>query len=483
MGLNVTASLGIAFLVLAFFVVFLMFHLWGYPFDKATRTSAAPPGLMRLHRLAGWLYVVIYIVMMVAMVPRLWEYQVEFPPRTVAHLLFGIGIGVILLVKVAILRFFRHFEEWMPVLGVLLLTCTIMLSTLSLPLALREYSLASSAAGGNVYSQESRERVTKLLPTAGLPEGAPLDQLATAEALRAGRNVLSGKCVVCHDLKTILVLPRSPGGWWKIVDRMANKPTFAEPMTELETYQVTAYLIAISGDLQRDAKQRRAEEDKRKDSAMDIAQDAAATDQGAAGELPPFDAAEAAATYERVCSSCHGLEETESAPPKDADQVKDLIIRMIRENGMEASKEELDLIYLHMVKKFAGGRLNPAPAEVPAAAQPVEPEPEPEPEPTAEALAQPTKAPKKPAAAGIDARPLYDKHCKSCHAIDGSGTEAMKKNSIPDLTDKAWQAKHSKAKIVAAIVNGVPDTKMKSYKDKLSAEEIDAVAALVKKMK
>ncbi|MEZ4450150.1 MAG: hypothetical protein R3B09_11790 [Nannocystaceae bacterium] len=44
MGLALTVTLGILFLVVAFAVVFLMFHLWGYPFDKATRTSAAPPG-------------------------------------------------------------------------------------------------------------------------------------------------------------------------------------------------------------------------------------------------------------------------------------------------------------------------------------------------------------------------------------------------------------------------------------------------------
>jgi hypothetical protein len=43
----ITLILGLLFLVTAFASVFLMFHLWGYPFDKATRTSAAPPGLMR----------------------------------------------------------------------------------------------------------------------------------------------------------------------------------------------------------------------------------------------------------------------------------------------------------------------------------------------------------------------------------------------------------------------------------------------------
>jgi mono/diheme cytochrome c family protein len=51
------------------------------------------------------------------------------------------------------------------------------------------------------------------------------------------------------------------------------------------------------------------------------------------------------------------------------------------------------------------------------------------------------------------------------------------------MSDKAWQGKHSKAAIVKAIANGVDGTKMKAFKDKLKPEEIDAVAAYVKKLK
>jgi mono/diheme cytochrome c family protein len=91
--------------------------------------------------------------------------------------------------------------------------------------------------------------------------------------------------------------------------------------------------------------------------------------------------------------------------------------------------------------------------------------------------------PKEDKAPAIDAKPLYDKHCKVCHAPDGKGTEAQKKNNIPDMTDAGWQGKHNKAKVIAAITNGIDGTKMKSFKDKLKPEEIDAVAAFVKKMK
>ncbi len=96
---------------------------------------------------------------------------------------------------------------------------------------------------------------------------------------------------------------------------------------------------------------------------------------------------------------------------------------------------------------------------------------------------KPTPKPAADKTPAIDGKPLYDSKCKVCHAADGKGTEAMKKNNVPDMSDKAWQGKHSKAVVVRAISNGIDGTKMKSFKDKLKPEEIDAVAAYVKKLK
>ena len=340
MDIALSVTLGLLFLLTAFAAVFLMFHLWGYPFDKATRTSAAPPALMRLHRVLGWAYTIIYVVMMWEMIPRLWNYQVELPPRTVVHMCLGLTIGVILLVKISIIRFFRHLEEWMPVLGVLLLGCTILLSGLSMPFALREMSLASSAGGAGVYSAENLERLAKLLPQAELPQEVSLAELATPAALGAGREVLAGKCVVCHDLKTILTQPRTPPGWWKTVERMAHKPSFYEPLSERELHVVTAYLIAISGDLQRSVKERRKEENRRNLAVSEVKQEmkvAVGDADAPSGDLPPFDHAVAATTYETLCAQCHDLADVEAKPPATSEDVKNIIIRMLSENEMELS--------------------------------------------------------------------------------------------------------------------------------------------------
>ena len=62
--------------------------------------------------------------MMWHMVPRLLEYQVEFPVRTVVHFTLGVTIGFLLMLKLAIIRFFKHFSGALPYLGSGLLWCT-----------------------------------------------------------------------------------------------------------------------------------------------------------------------------------------------------------------------------------------------------------------------------------------------------------------------------------------------------------------------
>ena len=349
MDVVLSASLGILFLVLGFATVFLMYYLWGFPFDKVKKLSAAPPSLMRLHRVLGYLFLILYLTMMFEMVPRMWHYQVEWPARTVAHMMFGMSIGIVLLIKLSILRFFRHFEEWMPVLGTLLLGFTIVLSALSMPHAFREMALASASTGGDVFSDENRARVAKLLPAAGLPEEAPIGELATIDSLRAGRIVLLRKCVVCHDLKTILTRPRSPGDWVNTVERMAIKPAFTAPISDQEQWQASAYLIAISRELQRSARERRQE-----DLDKQVAQQAAAAAQSTDPSAPPaaIDEKLAQAAFERVCSQCHELSDVDKAPPRTADEVAAVIKRMIDENDMQAEKAELQLIEFHMNRQY-----------------------------------------------------------------------------------------------------------------------------------
>jgi hypothetical protein len=253
------ALLGIAFLTLGFAAVFLMFKIWGYPFDEERQISTAPTALVLIHRLVGLAYVVLYLLLMVQMVPRIFDYQVEFSPRTVAHLMLGVTIGVILILKLSIIRYFKHFSGVIPYLGCGLLWCTTMVVSLSVPFAFKESYWSQGAVGGSAFSVQNMERLSRLIPTAGFPQAAPLAELSQEHQLRSGRKVLLTQCVTCHDLKTILTRPRTPADWVRTVERMANRQIF-DPIEEQEQWAVSAYLIAISPELQNSAKARRVEQ-------------------------------------------------------------------------------------------------------------------------------------------------------------------------------------------------------------------------------
>jgi mono/diheme cytochrome c family protein len=345
-----SAILGLIFLGLANASVFLMFKLWGYPFDEETHTSAAPRSLMRLHRLIGYAYAILYVFMMWHMVPRLWNYQVELPPRTVAHLMLGITIGVLILVKIAILRFFRHFEESMPYIGTCLLICTYLLIGLSVPFTFREAALRTQT---NAFSEKGIARTRKLLANAGLSTEAPLDELASKRKLREGQRVLQRKCVVCHDLRTILVKPRTPTDWVRLVNRMAIKPMIGEPIHEEEEWTVSAYLIAITPDIQTSVRQQR-QEQMRADEAREAAQIATvAMEAEAATEttLITYNEAEAKALFEDKCSQCHPFTDVEDYPPRSEEETTELITRMI-EIGLYLEEEEIELIARYINENY-----------------------------------------------------------------------------------------------------------------------------------
>ena len=348
------AKLGLIFLGLGFCATFLMYWLWGFPFDKATNTSQAPKPLMYTHRVLGYLFLLTYIAIMWHMVPRLWTYQVEFPARTVAHIVLGISVGFLLLIKISIMRFFRHFEEWMPYLGTGIMLGTVLLIGLSVPFIFQEKALAASAPGGGVYSATNVERVTRLLPGAGLPQEASLDELSTETGLRRGRAVLLNNCVRCHDLKTILAKPRTPSGWFRTVTRMADKPALFDPITAEQQWQVTAYLVAITPDLQKSLKQIRSMENEKKVALQASAKQSVMLkdDGGGSGmSAETIDQTKATETFMDVCSQCHELEDVYNSPPETAADIDPLMERMI-ENGWEAEEDEIRIVKWYLLKRF-----------------------------------------------------------------------------------------------------------------------------------
>jgi mono/diheme cytochrome c family protein len=77
---------------------------------------------------------------------------------------------------------------------------------------------------------------------------------------------------------------------------------------------------------------------------------------------------------------------------------------------------------------------------------------------------------------------LWKAKCASCHGADGKGeTEQGRKLGVKDYTSAEWQKSKTDAQIKAAIVDGVKG--MDGYKDKLAADQVDALVAGVRALK
>ena len=84
-----------------------------------------------------------------------------------------------------------------------------------------------------------------------------------------------------------------------------------------------------------------------------------------------------------------------------------------------------------------------------------------------------------PVAQAADGKALFEGKCAMCHGKDGVA-KPMAKGSA-NFNDAKWQGATKADAIVTVIADG--KGKMKGYKDKMSAEEIKAVADYVKTIK
>lgn len=503
--------MGIAFLALAIIAVLLQAWLWGPKYwDENSRRTKAPRTWLRVHAFVGYAYALIYFFMMWNMLPRLWEYQYELPARTVIHAVVAIVIGVLLISKITILVFFRHFEEAMPKFGFGILLSTVILIVLSVPYALRAHDFS-----GTVSSPENVERVKRLLAEVEFEVEVDREQLASPRGFDKGRTVLVTKCTACHDMRTILIKPRTAHKWHDVSARMLEKPAvFGDRLHPDDIPWVTAYLVAITPDIQRSVKLRREAKQEERANADAVSEAVHLADDF---EAPTIDDAAAQTLLEAKCTECHELDEVEEHGGDDVAGWRSVVAAMVEE-GAEISDEEAAQLAAYLAQKYPGGAAAPP---APKEGEPAEPEPEPGPEPTEEEETPsngapdlkdpfkktPKKAPKKkpkpkkstdddggeqeepeedepapppkPKADAKAGQALFLKKCKACHGIDGKGDTAYgQKIGVSDLTRTGLGA----GGIRKVIKSGVSGTKMRGYASKLSDEEIENLVAFIRSL-
>lgn len=222
MSMQTTIWLGIAMGAIAIINASLMAWLWRFPMapDPTGRdpngVSTAPRGPTNLHRLLGYVFVLIYAALLIEMIPRAWEFRVA-STVSIIHGLLGLLIGVLLVVKIAVIRRFQRFGNRLPWIGGTLAVTTLIVSALGIVPA---WSV--------------------LKPRAQL----------TPELAR-GREVVSNKCNQCHGASVIAGEREDARKWERITREMqelSREIPGKQPITDEERALAAAFLAHTRGE-------------------------------------------------------------------------------------------------------------------------------------------------------------------------------------------------------------------------------------------
>jgi mono/diheme cytochrome c family protein len=200
----------------------LMAWLWQFPM-KPDPTGKDPHGVStaprfgtNTHRLLGYVFVLVYVALLVEMVPRAWEFRV-FTNDSLLHGALGIAIGVLLGIKIAIIRRFRRFGHRLPWIGGALAISTLLVAAL-----------------GAVPAWKV------LRPHQQLPP-----------ELARGRQVVADKCNQCHGASVIAGEREDARKWARITREMqqfSRTIPGKEPITDSERADAASYLAYRLGE-------------------------------------------------------------------------------------------------------------------------------------------------------------------------------------------------------------------------------------------
>lgn len=222
MTMQNTMWLGALMAAIAIVNAGLMAWLWRFPMrpDPTGRdpngVSTAPRVWTNVHRGLGYVFVLTYVVLLVEMVPRMWEFRVA-TASSVLHGALGVLVGVLLVIKIAVIRRFQRFGNRLPWIGGALAGSTLIVAALGI-----------------------------------VPAWIVLQPLQPlSPELARGRDVVARKCNQCHGASTIASEREDARKWARItreMQRFSRNIPGKQPITEEERRLATRYLAHALGE-------------------------------------------------------------------------------------------------------------------------------------------------------------------------------------------------------------------------------------------
>lgn len=199
MDQTVSSVLSLIFLAIGLVAVFIMLNLQGNPKDRPSARR-----LRLLHRIFGYLFLLIFIINLVFMTQRLIGFSDEPSPRLLLHITLALLLIPVFLVKISIARFYKKLYPYLMPLGLGLFFIGFLMIAIT-----TGYYLISTAE----MDEEADMQEIQLTPEA--PE-----TIDTSKTGLRGDSILKQKCTICHNLDRVRKADKTASQWKKTIDRM-----------------------------------------------------------------------------------------------------------------------------------------------------------------------------------------------------------------------------------------------------------------------
>lgn len=169
---------------------FIMIHLKGRSRDRVHGKT-----LVRGHRILGYTFIALYVLMVVTMIIRISYYQDELSPRAIFHVILALSLMPLLAAKLLVARKYNLLTSRLFFLGMTIFLFAFLLNAIS---------------AGHYYLYKGAVREVSI---------SSIDKETMNEDI--GRQLIVKKCSKCHTLERIFRSFKDEEGWTRTVNRMA----------------------------------------------------------------------------------------------------------------------------------------------------------------------------------------------------------------------------------------------------------------------
>jgi len=282
------SSLAVVFLVCGIAATLIMLELRGAP-----KARSINPTLIKLHKIFGWIFMGIFLLLVIVMIAKISGYKEEMSSRVSFHIALSLALIPLLGIKILIARRYPRLSPYLIAFGPIALAFAVALSGLT-----AGYYFIHSLDIKYVSLSESDSQI--------------LDD-------NLGRQVVNQRCNKCHTLERVYRAFKSEEGWTTTINRMASLD--APNISSFDIKQSIHFLLTRQKSLK--------------------------------GENPgKLNEAFGKTIMETKCTSCHALDRIVRST-KDKEKWKKTVTRMIKysKNSEYLTKKEKAELIEYLINK------------------------------------------------------------------------------------------------------------------------------------